>query len=59
MAPDLIAGFIPSPDQGVWHLGPFPLRAYALVTVPYVLAIQVIRLISPSSPSSMICLIFR
>jgi prolipoprotein diacylglyceryl transferase len=21
---------IPSPDQGVWHLGPFPIRAYAL-----------------------------
>ncbi len=21
---------IPSPDRGVWHLGPFPLRAYAL-----------------------------
>jgi prolipoprotein diacylglyceryl transferase len=22
--------YIPSPDQGVWHLGPIPLRAYAL-----------------------------
>lgn len=22
--------YIPSPSQGVWHLGPFPLRAYAL-----------------------------
>lgn len=22
--------FIPSPSEGVWHLGPFPLRAYAL-----------------------------
>ena len=21
---------IPSPPQGVWHLGPFPVRAYAL-----------------------------
>ena len=21
---------IPSPAQGVWHLGPIPLRAYAL-----------------------------
>lgn len=21
---------IPSPDQGVWHLGPFPVRAYAI-----------------------------
>lgn len=25
-----IATFIPSPSNGVWHLGPFPLRAYAL-----------------------------
>lgn len=25
-----IATSIPSPSQGVWHLGPFPLRAYAL-----------------------------
>jgi prolipoprotein diacylglyceryl transferase len=24
---------IPSPDQGVWHLGPFPLRAYALAII--------------------------
>ena len=22
--------YIPSPSDGVWHLGPFPLRAYAL-----------------------------
>lgn len=25
-----IATSIPSPDHGVWHLGPFPIRAYAL-----------------------------
>ncbi|MFZ5870476.1 MAG: prolipoprotein diacylglyceryl transferase family protein, partial [Actinomycetota bacterium] len=25
----LLAG-IPSPDQGVWYLGPVPIRAYAL-----------------------------
>jgi prolipoprotein diacylglyceryl transferase len=25
-----IATFIPSPSDGVWHLGPLPLRAYAL-----------------------------
>lgn len=25
-----IATFIPSPSNGVWHLGPIPLRAYAL-----------------------------
>ena len=24
---------IPSPSQGVWHLGPFPLRAYALCII--------------------------
>lgn len=25
-----VAAFIPSPPQGVWHLGPLPIRAYAL-----------------------------
>ena len=25
--------FIPSPSQGVWHLGPVPLRAYALCII--------------------------
>ena len=25
--------FIPSPGQGVWHLGPFPIRAYALCII--------------------------
>lgn len=25
-----LPGAIPSPDQGVWHLGPLPIRAYAL-----------------------------
>lgn len=25
-----VAASIPSPDVGVWHLGPFPVRAYAL-----------------------------
>jgi prolipoprotein diacylglyceryl transferase len=25
--------FIPSPSQGVWHLGPFPLRGYALCII--------------------------
>ena len=27
---DLIPQAIPSPSQGVWYLGPFPIRAYAL-----------------------------
>ena len=30
--------FIPSPDQGVWHLGPFPIRAYALCIIAGVIA---------------------
>jgi prolipoprotein diacylglyceryl transferase len=25
-----VLAYIPSPDQGVWYLGPFPIRAYAL-----------------------------
>lgn len=25
--------YIPSPSQGVWHLGPFPIRAYALCII--------------------------
>ena len=32
MTADLLAS-IPSPAQGVWHLGPFPLRAYALCII--------------------------
>ena len=29
---------IPSPSQGVWHLGPFPIRAYALAIILGVVA---------------------
>ena len=29
---------IPSPSQGVWHLGPFPLRAYALCIIAGIIA---------------------
>ena len=29
----MILASIPSPDQGVWYLGPFPLRAYALCII--------------------------
>jgi len=25
-----LGAFLPSPSQGVWHIGPFPIRAYAL-----------------------------
>ena len=28
-----VLAYIPSPSQGVWHLGPMPLRAYALFIV--------------------------
>lgn len=30
--------FIPSPDHGVWHLGPIPIRAYALCIITGVFA---------------------
>ncbi|HEX3785769.1 MAG TPA: prolipoprotein diacylglyceryl transferase [Pseudonocardiaceae bacterium] len=32
-AAGLAHSYIPSPDQGVWHLGPIPLRAYALCII--------------------------
>jgi prolipoprotein diacylglyceryl transferase len=36
-----LLAYIPSPSQGVWHLGPFPLRAYALcIIVGIVVAIS-------------------
>ena len=38
LVPSLIPGFIPSPGQGVWHLGPFPIRAYALAIILGVVA---------------------
>ena len=28
-----VLAYIPSPSQGVWHLGPIPLRAYALFII--------------------------
>ncbi|MFE9327133.1 prolipoprotein diacylglyceryl transferase [Nocardia sp. NPDC052278] len=28
-----VLAYIPSPSQGVWHIGPFPLRAYALCII--------------------------
>ncbi|WCB35389.1 hypothetical protein PHA63_14770 [Gordonia polyisoprenivorans] len=28
-----LLAYIPSPPQGVWHLGPVPLRAYALCII--------------------------
>ncbi len=36
----MIAAYIPSPSEGVWHLGPFPIRGYALcITVGIVIEI--------------------
>ena len=35
---DLILQSIPSPEQGVWYLGPFPLRAYSLCIIAGVIA---------------------
>jgi prolipoprotein diacylglyceryl transferase len=32
-----LPAFIPSPSQGVWHLGPFPVRAYALCIIAGIL----------------------
>jgi prolipoprotein diacylglyceryl transferase len=37
----LLAAF-PSPPQGVWHLGPFPLRAYALCIIAGIIAALVL-----------------
>lgn len=33
-----IAWVIPSPSQGVWHLGPLPIRAYALCIIAGIMA---------------------
>lgn len=38
------AGGIPSPSQGVWHLGPFPLRAYALAILTGILVASIISI---------------
>jgi len=29
----MILAYLPSPSQGVWHLGPLPIRAYALCII--------------------------
>ena len=34
----MIGEFIPSPSQGVWHLGPLPIRAYAMAIILGVVA---------------------
>ena len=40
--------YIPSPPQGVWHLGPFPVRAYALAIILGVVAAVCATLPGPS-----------
>jgi prolipoprotein diacylglyceryl transferase len=37
-----VLAYIPSPPQGVWHLGPIPLRAYALFIILGIIAALVI-----------------
>jgi prolipoprotein diacylglyceryl transferase len=37
-----VLAYIPSPDQGVWHLGPLPIRAYALCILAGIVAALVI-----------------
>ena len=34
----LVVQFIPSPSQGVWHLGPVPIRGYALSIIAGIIA---------------------
>ncbi|MDT0551527.1 prolipoprotein diacylglyceryl transferase, partial [Streptomyces sp. DSM 41529] len=34
--------YLPSPSQGVWHLGPVPIRAYALCIIVGIIAALVI-----------------
>jgi prolipoprotein diacylglyceryl transferase len=41
LAATALRAVLPSPTQGVWHLGPFPLRAYALcIIVGIVVAVR-------------------
>jgi prolipoprotein diacylglyceryl transferase len=38
LRPDTLVQFIPSPSQGVWHLGPIPVRGYALSIIAGIIA---------------------
>jgi prolipoprotein diacylglyceryl transferase len=42
MQPPVYLASIPSPDESVWHLGPLPLRAYALCIIAGIVAAIVI-----------------
>ena len=37
-----VLAYFPSPAQGVWYLGPFPVRAYALCIIAGIIAALVI-----------------
>ncbi|CQD14631.1 prolipoprotein diacylglyceryl transferase [Mycolicibacterium conceptionense] len=37
-----VLAYLPSPSQGVWHLGPVPIRAYALCIIVGIIAALVI-----------------
>jgi prolipoprotein diacylglyceryl transferase len=42
MEKSMSVAYLPSPSQGVWHLGPFPIRAYALcILVGIVVAVLI------------------
>jgi prolipoprotein diacylglyceryl transferase len=42
MEESMSLAYLPSPSQGVWHLGPFPIRAYALcILVGIVMAVLI------------------
>lgn len=40
--PAMLPASLPSPGDGVWHLGPLPVRAYALCIIAGVIAAVVI-----------------
>ena len=40
-----VLAYFPSPAQGVWYLGPFPIRAYALCIIAGIIAIFVLAIL--------------
>ena len=47
--------YIPSPPQGVWHLGPIPIRAYALCIIAGIIAALVIAAANAASSTTSLC----
>ena len=37
-----VLAYFPSPPQGVWHLGPLPIRAYALCIIVGIIAALIV-----------------